>query len=70
MSPRTPVVDVSQRLNRRLMLRRVFMQLQSKPGDKSELVSRRQFHTALTADAAIMGFLGGSSVLARVTVRG
>jgi hypothetical protein len=68
-SVRTPSVDVSQRLNRRLMLRRVFMQLQSKPGDKGELISREQFHKALSSHEGIMSFLSGSSVLARVAVR-
>ena len=63
-------VDVSQRLNRRLMLRRVFMQLQSAPGDKGERVGRAQFRDALAANGPVMAFLGGSALLDRVAVRG
>ena len=61
--------DVSQRLNRRLMLRRVFMQLQSKPGDKGEQVSRAQFRDALASNAAVMAFLGDGKLLQQVAVR-
>jgi hypothetical protein len=55
--------DVSVRLNRRLMLRRIFMQLQSRPGDKTESVAKRRFHDALASNDAVLPFLRSTTLL-------
>ena len=61
--------DVSVRLSRRLQLRRVFMQLQSRPGDKTESVSRKQFHDALVSNDALLPFLQATPLLKQLAVR-
>ena len=63
-------IDVSQRLNRRLALRRTFMQLQSRPGDSREPVPRADLVRALAANVGVAAFLSGGALLDRVAVRG
>ncbi len=67
--PPPPVSDVARRLNRRLALRRLFMQLQVQPGS-AEPVPRAAYVAALRGSVVVMSFLGHSSVLATLEVGG
>lgn len=60
--------DVSVRLNRRLMLRRVFMQLQIRPGDKTESISKKRFHDALMSNEAVMAYLRTTTLMQQLQV--